>query len=91
MFKDLSYILERNDRRRGIRITLVRIKPKSKSRHLHHDRKIPKALDAYDRKSHGTVFEAIYQRKNLTKLIDNEKLHLYARNVITNDTLAIVS
>lgn len=52
-------IIEQNDRRRGVRIALVRIKPESESRYPPHDLKIAKALDAHGRKGRGPFPEAI--------------------------------
>lgn len=52
-------IVERNDRRRRVRIALVRIKSESESRYLSHHFKIAEALDAHGRKSYGPFLDAI--------------------------------
>ncbi|XP_011870710.1 PREDICTED: odorant receptor 13a-like isoform X2 [Vollenhovia emeryi] len=51
------------DRRCGVRIALVRAKPKSKSRCPDHDHKVTEAPDAHNREGHGSFSPAIRQHR----------------------------
>lgn len=59
----LRYVTEQNDRRRGVRIALVRIESEPTSRCSSNDYKIPETFDTHDRKVRGSLLAAICQRK----------------------------
>jgi hypothetical protein len=58
--ENLLYISEQDDRRRGVRVNLVRFNTDAESRPPSYNRKVAEALGAYGWKSHGSLLNAIF-------------------------------